>query len=426
MCISCAHDPEPPPKFSAPSDLMAKVFEDTKARLVWKDNTEEEAGFVIERRSSASAGVFALLGKAPRDATTFTDKKLLAAAQYTYRVYAFRAGAKSGYSNVAAIKTPKAETGSAPEAPEGLTAVLDGATAIRLTWQDVSVTETGFQIERRTLGGTFAPISAEAPNSEMFLDTGLAAGAAYEYRMYAFNDEGQSPYTAVIRAGCFAMGDALDGMTEAMPVHDVCLASFSMDASEVTNAQYAACVVGGECTPPVDSTSKSRASYYGNADFDTYPVVFVDRDQAATYCQWNGKRLPTEAEWEIAARGGLAAKRYPWGNVADCAEGNVVVEIEFSPPTVCQSDTTQVGSYPANGYGLYDMVGNVWEWVSDWYGAGYYAVSPAIGPTGPASGSLGVIRGGSYSVGGNLIYTANRFPADATTALDSIGFRCVR
>jgi formylglycine-generating enzyme required for sulfatase activity len=203
---------------------------------------------------------------------------------------------------------------------------------------------------------------------------------------FAYNPPGMS----LIPAGCFNMGDAFsEGHSDELPVHNVCITSdFYMDVHEVTNAEYAACVSGGGCMAPFFSYSYNHVSYYGNPTYNNFPVIYNDYNESTAYCTWEGKRLPTEAEWEYAARGGLAGKRYPWGDTISGAKANY--DNSGDP---WDNDTTPVGYYAANGYGLYDMAGNVGEWVSDWYLATYYSVSPTNNPTGPASGTYRVVRG---------------------------------
>ncbi|HEU0294971.1 MAG TPA: SUMF1/EgtB/PvdO family nonheme iron enzyme [Anaerolineales bacterium] len=221
----------------------------------------------------------------------------------------------------------------------------------------------------------------------------------------------------LVPAGNFSMGSDTGDVDE-KPIHVVYLDDFHIDKYEVTNKLYKACVDAGVCQPPVDTSTFTRASYYGNAQFENYPVIWVDWNMANTYCEWRGARLPTEAEWEKAAHG-TDGRTYPWGEVSDCTSAN------FGS---CVGDTTPVGSYESgqSPYGVYDMAGNVWEWVNDWYSGTYYQSSPGENPPGPDSGAARVLRGGSWDAYAYLVRSADRVwlaPADSHF---NVGFRCSR
>jgi formylglycine-generating enzyme required for sulfatase activity len=255
------------------------------------------------------------------------------------------------------------------------------------------------------------------PGGEFRMGTDYLQAAYAREVCKAFNPEGG---LAVCQATSF--GDEA-------PAHMVTLDGFWIDRTEVTNRQYQGCVAVDGCDPPVEAGSYYRTEYYGNPEFDDYPVVWVTRDQAQAYCQWAGGRLPTEAEWEYAARG-PKSWLYPWGNDFDGARLNycdVNCDAGPSDPTVDDgyADTAPVGSYPsgASWVGALDMAGNVREWVADWYG--YYMREPQVNPTGPTSGDATVPRGGSWLDLPSNIRSANRGGEPLDYTRHKVGFRCV-
>jgi sulfatase modifying factor 1 len=243
----------------------------------------------------------------------------------------------------------------------------------------------------------------------------------------------------VIPAGSFRMGDSYgdgNGLDGEVPVHQVRLEAFEMDATSVTNADFACFVdATGYATEaetfgysavfhlalqarPADVLGPAAGAPWWlgvkGADWrhpggplsgvdgkEDHPVVHVSWNDALAYCGWAGRRLPTEAEWEYASRGGLDGARYPWGDDLLDGEGWRVNIWQGVFPSRNTSDdgyltTAPVRSFRANGYGLWQTVGNVWEWCADWFDPGYYGRSPEVDPRGPEAGAARVLRGGSY------------------------------
>jgi len=203
-----------------------------------------------------------------------------------------------------------------------------------------------------------------------------------------------------VGAGPFVMGsDPNDPSSEPdeWPAHRVVLGGFWIDRTEVTNAQYGLCVAAGACRPPLHSRR------FGRPELEDHPVLGVTWYEAGDYCRWAGRRLPTEAEWEKAARG-TDGRAYPWGDGPPSAEVANFDQLF--------GETTPVGSFPAGAspYGAFDLAGNAWEWVADTYDDAYYQVSPARDPQGPPeSVNWRVVRGGSWNTAAGALRSANRF-----------------
>lgn len=229
---------------------------------------------------------------------------------------------------------------------------------------------------------------------------------------------------ALIPAGPFIRGSA-DRLSE-QPVREIYLDAFYIDVHEVTNAQFSAFVVANpqwsrENVDPAKATG-SYLRHWGPEGYPegegNRPVVHVSWYAAAAYAEWAGKRLPTEAEWEKAARG-PEGYRFAWGDEWDATRANVCRQVER---------VTDVRSYEPNGYGLYDMTGNALEWCADYYDEDYYAHSPERNPRGPDEGESRVLRGGAWNYCEDRSTNAYRFfmlpPMLNRAATDFIGFRC--
>ncbi len=253
------------------------------------------------------------------------------------------------------------------------------------------------------------------------LRANAAAGDGHGVRVArAHLPTGGAPERISIASGQFYMGsNDGSGAADEQPRHRVTMASFSLDRFEVTNARYRACVAAGACSVPAFSSSQTRRQYFGDPAFADYPVIFVDFAQAEAFCRWNGGRLPSEAEWEYAARGPVpSVRQFPWGDDAPtCDRANL---------SGCLGDTDRVGNRPlgASPFGALDMAGNVWEWTQDWYDARYYEHSPQTDPAGPAEGTLKVMRGGCWMSGPDSLRVSCRKAELPSTWAPNVGFRC--
>lgn len=266
-------------------------------------------------------------------------------------------------------------------------------------------------------------------------DAVIAEGAkkrAVQIRETAVMNKEADLSLLLIPAGTFTMG-CTDGDSscadDEKPAHTVTISrSFYLAFTLTTNYQYQKCVDAGACHGQADQTKKG------------HPVVSVTWNQAQEFCAWTGGRLPTEAEWEYAARGGVEGWRFPWGREAHKDDANFVdnggrhvqfIGLVFSDggykllglkkPV---EETTQVGTFAMNGYGLDDMAGNVLQWTVDW--AGSYTSGAATDPTGPATGTRRILRGGSWVVTDDGVRVSVRYTDDPDDAQGTIGFRCAQ
>jgi serine/threonine-protein kinase len=223
-----------------------------------------------------------------------------------------------------------------------------------------------------------------------------------------------------VPAGPFTMGSTTEdqnALAFERPQREVTVDDYWIDQTEITNAQYALCVAAGRCRAPISARSATRLDYATNPDYQNYPVIYVGWSDARNYCEWAGRRLLSEAEWEKAARG-TDARIFPWGNTQPNQ-----TRANFNN---LRADTTAVGSYPesASPAGALDMAGNVAEWVNDWYLGAYYRTAPLLNPLGPDTGTARVVRGGGWSSDLRNIRTANRYNYGPTGRENFIGFRC--
>lgn len=232
-----------------------------------------------------------------------------------------------------------------------------------------------------------------------------------------------------IPEGEFIMGSE-EGQVDELPVRNVTLSAYWIDETEVTNGMYQQCVNAGICDPPRETFSSTNPNYFGNIEFNDYPVIYVDWNMANTYCTWAERRLPTEAEWEKASRG-KDDRNYPWGDSfdgqrlntcdANCLESwaNLAFDDGYA-------DVSPIGSFPSGKsiFQTLDMLGNVWEWTNDYYGL-YDSSLTTSNPSGPASGTQRILRGGGYDLDG-IFRVSDRYNVSPFEVDDNIGFRCAK
>jgi formylglycine-generating enzyme required for sulfatase activity len=234
--------------------------------------------------------------------------------------------------------------------------------------------------------------------------------------------------------GIFSMGNDENDERDQKPAHLVRLDAFYIDETEVTNGAYAQCVDAGACDPPDSPNATYHQSYFGDPSFDDYPVIFVSWYDADAFCDWRGARLPSEAEWEKAAGFDSAEGLkfiYPWGDafngtLLNYCDENCPREFRDAAVDDGHQDTAPVGSY-SNGrspLGLYDMAGNVMEWVADWYDSRAYTESGDTNPLGPLEGEFKVMRGGSWLSSASEVTVTVRDSFDPLVTRANIGFRC--
>ena len=250
---------------------------------------------------------------------------------------------------------------------------------------------------------------------------------------------------ALVPAGKFWIGrthftffDSIDAIPrdkiDDVPANNIDLDAFYIDKYEVTNADYSKFIQATGMRPPWNWPEGQVPKAEEKS-----PVFNVNWFEATNYCKWMGKRLPTEAEWEKAARGGLDRQRFVWGDDdVDTTERYRVEQTSVSksgaaiPAALGKSGPMPVGSFPPNGYGLYDIIGNVWEWTNDWYDPDYYPFMPKQNPKGPEKGLYKSIRGAGWTdsgfagVGGEVIRVSFRNFADPETLSPTIGIRCAK
>ncbi len=220
----------------------------------------------------------------------------------------------------------------------------------------------------------------------------------------------------LIPAGEFAMGSDR-GQDDEQPVHRVSVKAFYLDALEVTVSRYAEFLMSQKPDPPFKWNEATDGPH------ENKPVVGVNWYDARDYCRWVGRRLPTEAEWELAARG-TDGRMYPWGSTHPTkGHANAGQTKWRGYDTLTNVGQFELGKTPN---GVYDLAGNLWEWVADWYDAAYYQFSPRENPSGPSAGPLRVLRGGAWNNDSKAIRSANRAGYAPDARRNDVGFRCAK
>lgn len=257
---------------------------------------------------------------------------------------------------------------------------------------------------------------SSARNEEAIARVNSQLRAAQQDELKQLAQRGIAPPEGMvlIPAGEFLMG-AEDGLQDARPMHRVYLSSYWLDMYQVTNARYRQCVEGGGCTAPKDRKE------FDDPQKAQHPVINITWNQARSFCQWQGKRLPTEAEWEKAARG-TDGRRYPWGNDEEVVKSRV----KNGELRTGANGTEPVGrqAAPASPYGVFELVGSVSQWVKDWYAEDFYQTSSARDPQGPARGSFRVLRGGEWNEKPPDLRASYRGWDEVTYWGPTVGARC--
>jgi formylglycine-generating enzyme len=397
-------------------------------------------GTVVDASSSAPLSGASVATSPPMSAslTDVSGKYVFANVNPgAYTVTASRVGYTSGSVNVT-VTAGGTSTGSISLAPAavnrppnqpGAPSPVDNATnqtpSLTLSW--ICSDPDSDTLTYDVFFGTSNPPTSQVATGQSgatLSRTGLSNSTTYYWKVNATDSKGATtpgtvwsfttssgmppPGMVLVTGGTFQMGSA-SGESNEQPVHAVTLGSYYLDSREVTVAQYLAF-----CT----STVKSVPSAPSWGWSDDNPIVNVTWDDATAYAVWAGKRLPTEAEWEYAARGGALTHGYAYSG------SNTIGDVAWYESN-SENRTHAAGTKASNELGLYDMSGNLWEWCSDWYDSKYYSVSPSVDPKGPAQGSGRVLRGGSYYSVKGYCRVAIRDRNSPTNPIN-FGFRCAK
>lgn len=408
-------------QFNAPSNLNATSFTETKVNLNWVDNSDNETGFEIERKTNSNS--YSLIKTTSANVTSVSIDEIHTSGElYYYRVRAKSNFNYSTYSN----ETSQSIT---LNAPSNFKAVNVTSTTAEFTWVDNSDFETGFEIYESENGSSFNLIKTIAANlTSTSINKTYTYGEIYYYKIRAISNHNFSVFTSNISAGyiypefvyvtggTYQMGDNFnEGIIDEKPVHNVTVPNFYMGKTEVTFEQYEYfCEQTSREVPGDPGWGKGKR-----------PVINVSWQDAKDYCDWLSTKigkvvtLPTEAEWEFAARSRGTVVRY-----SGTDENSLLANFAWYSANA-GNKTHETGTKTANSIGLFDMTGNVNEWCKDYYDENYYSTSPSNNPQGPSSGTTRVHRGGAYNSSTFNSRASSRFNDNPETKFLSVGFRCV-
>ncbi len=399
--------------FTDPTNVTLTAQADTAVVVAWAYSGAFQTRFEVERQ--VGAGSWTAVASANASSRGYRDDLALSDGQiYTYRIRAVSRNNQSQFVSCAPFSASLA-------APSNVTVTALTSLGVSLSWQDNSTIEHAFEIEESADAVSFIRIgTASAGSTTATFTSAHVFGQDYWLRVRALGRFASGVYSVAMQntialppgmifvtGGTFQMGNT--DYTNQQPVHAVTVSNFFFDAREVTVAQYRSfCTATGRSMPVWPSWGWEEDN----------PMVYVGWGDAAAYCQWAGKRLPTEAEWEYAARGGNRSQGYTYSG------SNTIGDVAWYGYNA-GNRTHPVGTKTPNELGLYDMSGNVCEWCSDWYDARYYSVSPPVDPKGPSSGTyFRVLRGGSWNESENFWRVAERGRESPEVGGHGVGFRC--
>jgi formylglycine-generating enzyme required for sulfatase activity len=398
--------------FTDPTNVTLTAQADTAVVVAWLYSGNIQTGFEVERQ--VGTGSWTAVGTTNASTRLYRDDLTLSDGEtYTYHIRAVGRNYQSQFVSCTPFSASLA-------APTNVAATALTTSSVSLSWQDNSTIERAFGIEESADGLSFSQIGTVPAGSTIAtVATTHVVGQYYWFRVRALGRFANGAYSVaaqskvappgmiLVTGGTFQMGSTT-GNSDEIPVHAVTVSSFYLDAKEVTVVQYRAF-----CT----ATSRSMPSPPSWGWSDNNPIVNVSWIDATAYATWAVKRLPTEAEWEYAARGGTLTHGYTYSG------SNTIGDVAWYTSN-SGSRTQAVGTKTPNELGLYDMSGNAWEWCSDWYDGGYYSVSPSVNPKGPSTGTYRVLRGGSWGSFEDSCRVANRLRNTPTNIFDYIVFRC--